>query len=383
MLASGISVRGFIVLTKPAHYLRTAVLTCLVMAWPQLVAAQEQATAVPAQVKVSSTVPVELDDPLRVWFKEQDSVLDDILVRLSRIEALVRDIHRLVQQFQIPAAPAAAIAQAAPTPDTVPAASKLEATMDIPALLENRDVQLAGAGLLLLLLLLLWSHRRKAARLRELQTGEVKPMAAAMPPPAPPQPAAAISNPAPTAEPLTDLSFSEQTKVIPPAITSHDNGTAQSSDQALELAEIMLAMGLGQGAAQTLTEQIQKEPKPALRNWLKLLEIYRQNGQQDEFERSAEELRQVFNVLPEDWQVQSEMQRSIEDYPHIAVRLSELWGKPACASYLGNLINDNRDGVRTGFPQSVAEELLLLMAMLNDEGTVEQAAAAIKAGKRA
>lgn len=382
MLASGIFIRGFIVLTKPAHYLRTAVLTCLAMAWPQFATAQEQATAAPAQVKVSSTVPVELDDPLRVWFKEQDSVLDDILVRLSRIEALVRDIHRLVLQLQTPAASAAAIAQAAPTPGTVPATSNLEATMDIPALLENREAQLAGAGLLLLLTLLLWSRRRKAARLRELQARDIKPVAAAIPPPPSPQPAAAESKPVPAVEPLTDLSFSEQTQVKPHAETVRSNATAQSSDQALELAEIMLAMGLGQGAAQTLTEHIQKEPKPALRNWLKLLEIYRQNGQQDEFERSAEELRQVFNVLPEDWQVQTEMQRSIEDYPHIAARLSELWGKPACTSYLGNLLNDNRNGVRTGFPQAVAEELLLLMAMLTNEGTVEQAAAAIKTVKR-
>ena len=130
----------------------------------------------------------------------------------------------------------------------------------------------------------------------------------------------------------------------------------------------MLAMGLGQGAAQTLTEQIRNEPKSGLRNWLKLLEIYRKTGQQDEFEHSAEELRQHFNVLPEDWQVQAEASRSIESYPHIAARLTELWGKPACSAYLSNLLDDNRDGVRTGFPQSVAEELLLLLAIINNDG---------------
>ena len=144
-------------------------------------------------------------------------------------------------------------------------------------------------------------------------------------------------------------------------------------DQAIELAEIMLSMGLGRGAAQTLAEQIRHEPKQALRQWLKLLEIYRQNGQQDEFERSAEELRQHFNVEPEDWQTRPEAYRSIADYPHIAARLSELWGKPSCLNYLGNLLDDNRGGARAGFPQTVAEELLLLTAMLSAEGLVAEA----------
>lgn len=125
-------------------------------------------------------------------------------------------------------------------------------------------------------------------------------------------------------------------------------------------------MGLGQGAAETLTDQIRSEPKQALRQWLKLLEIYRLNGQQEEFERSAEELRLHFNVQPADWQPSAESQRSLTDYPHIATRLTELWGKPGCLDYMQNLLDDNRGGARAGFPQSVAEELLLLGAMIKD-----------------
>lgn len=139
----------------------------------------------------------------------------------------------------------------------------------------------------------------------------------------------------------------------------------------------MLSMGLGHGAAQTLTEQIRSEPKQALRYWLKLLEIYRQNGQQTEFEHAAEELRQHFNVQPEDWNARPEARRSLEDYPHIATRLTDLWGKPSCLTYLQNLLDDNRGGARSGFPQSVAEELLLLTAILKADGIVPEADAAI------
>lgn len=128
----------------------------------------------------------------------------------------------------------------------------------------------------------------------------------------------------------------------------------------------MLAMGLGHGAAQTLAEQIHNEPKQALRHWLKLLEIYRKNGQQEEFERSSEELRQHFNVKPEDWHAQPDAPHSIEDYPHISARVVELWRTPACLVYLHNMLADNRGGSRAGFPQSVAEEMLLLTTILKN-----------------
>ena len=45
--------------------------------------------------------------------------------------------------------------------------------------------------------------------------------------------------------------------------------------QSIELAEIMVSMGLAQGAADALTERIRVNPKRALYHWLKLLEVYR------------------------------------------------------------------------------------------------------------
>lgn len=290
----------------------------------------------------------------------------------------------MIQQLPVPsepAAPAALAAPSAPGAQTTPvtSASPASPASDMLAFFDNREVQLAGGGLLLLLLLI-WTRQRRSARLRamraKLDTASAPAPQPSLPaepvrPSEPPQPQPPVRNPASADKPATEppprqkapsLPHPEQPQAKPRAETS-SIGAARSNDQALELAEIMLAMGLGQGAAKTLTQQIHDKPKGALRNWLKLLEIYRQNGQQQEFECSAEELRQHFNVQPEDWQTQPEMQRSIEDYPHIAARLTELWGKPYCSSYLANLLDDNRDGARAGFPQSVAEELLLLAAM--------------------
>jgi len=274
-------------------------------------AAAEEAP--PARLIVGA-VPVEAEEPLRVWFEEQDRLLDDILVRLARIEILVAELHRLIQRLPLP--------QAAPAPAPVAAGAELVPAWAPPL----------AAGALLLLLALRWLRRRRPA----------PRMPAATPPAG--QPATPARPPA-AAEP-------------PPAISP------TQQEQAIELAEIMLSMGLGHGAAQTLLEQIRQEPKQALRQWLKLLEIYRKNGQQEEFERSAEELRQHFNVRPEDWNARPDARATLEDYPHIAARLTELWGRPACLGYLRNLLADNRGGARAGFPQTVAEELLLLTTLL-------------------
>lgn len=313
--------------------LKQILMACLLAAWPLLATAQTPppSTASTEHLTVSRTAPPSADDPLALWFKEQDRLLDDILLRLARIELLVREIHRLVSQ--LPAATAVAHSTPAPTE---------EKAFDIASWLP-----LAGVGGLLILLLL-WRKKRRPAKPPSAATPTSADKMAAVPP----APAVKRAPPA-----LVAASAAH-------AFTAHD----EQADQALELAEIMLSMGLGHGAAQTLAEQIRNEPKQALRQWLKLLEIYRRNGQRDEFEQSAEALRQHFNVQPEDWHAAPEAHASLEDYPHIAAQLTKTWRKVGCLTYMQELLNDNRGGARAGFPQAVAEELLLLAAMLKSGG---------------
>lgn len=359
MPALGIFTPERIVLAHRAHRLRIAVLTCLLAAGTFCVDVQAKASPEPQTLNASPNAPPELDDTLREWFKQQDSILDDILLRLARIETLVSDIHRLISQLPNPiqAAPAPHVAASGALPPKMPSAPAPTASASLAAAAADRAPQLAGGALLLLLLL--WLARRRPPKTK---TAMAAPAPAVPPAPTFAQASSAKPAPIPSAAPMPSTTM-----------------TGQLGDQAIELAEIMLSMGLGHGAAQTLAEQIRSEPKQALRQWLKLLEIYRQNGQQSEFERSAEELRQYFNVQPEDWQARPESYRSIAEYPHIAARLTELWGKPSCLSYLGNLLDDNRGGARAGFPQTVAEELLLLTAMLRGAGIAAEAEAAVDA----
>lgn len=344
-----------------AHRLQAVLLVCLIAAWPLVASAQAPAQPAPAErLAVSRTMPGDASDPIWLWFREQDKLLDDILLRLVRVENLVGDIHRLIDRMPDQPGTAAAPAPVPPPARVTPAvkpppvAAPADDSDPAPGFFTEWAPQLAGSGLLLLLLFW-WSRRRGATPKAATSAVPAKKAVPPVPATAPAAPAPAVKAPAAPAP-------------VPDAVETPVEAPSEQADQALELAEIMLAMGLGHGAAQTLTEQIRNEPKQALRHWLRLLDIYRKNGQQDEFERSAEELRQHFNVMPEDWHAQPDTLHSLEDYPHIAARLTELWGRPACLVYLHNLLADNRGGSRAGFPQSVAEELLLLVAMLRDDG---------------
>lgn len=136
----------------------------------------------------------------------------------------------------------------------------------------------------------------------------------------------------------------------------------------LQLAEIMLSMGLEQGAAQALGEYIEANPRLAVYHWLKLLGIYRSRGLQKEFAETAEKLRKHFNIQAEEWgkPAAGEMPM-LEKFSRVSEHVQKIWSQPdECISYLRHLLEDNREGARAGFPQSVAEEILFLVEILKD-----------------
>lgn len=203
------------------------------------------------------------------------------------------------------------------------------------------------------------------------------PLAAA--PPAMPAavPAAAPPTVSPAVPPATPdaASFAVPPAVQPASLDFEFDGAAGNAagtDQAIELADIMLAMGLTHGAAQTLSEQVHGHPKQALFHWLKLLDIYRSSNLRWDFEQAARDMRMFFNVQAPGWGTDGG-EISIEDYPHLAAKLQSLWPgvelsdsaeHAECAEFLAQLLRDNRGGTRNGFPQSVAEEILLLQQLL-------------------
>ena len=216
--------------------------------------------------------------------------------------------------------------------------------------------------------------------------------AATLPKPAPtlPKPVPTTVPPAPTLEPRqpvdpalnAPINFtlpalfgnSEKTETAPATTTIKQLETPDSGnsgmDDAIELASIMESMGLAKEAARTLVEHIYQEPKRDAMPWLKALEIYRKTGQRDEFDALAQNLRQHLNVQPRGWDdvVDPSLAQSLTGYRHLSEQLQRVWRTPECEAFLTDLLSDNRDGTRAGFPQEVAEEIILLQQILRDKG---------------
>ena len=104
----------------------------------------------------------------------------------------------------------------------------------------------------------------------------------------------------------------------------------RSDEIPLELADILISMGLVDGAAETLEQHIREHPRQALVHWLMLLDLYRQTMRQADFEKAAAELNQQFNVATIEWDRREfALAPSIENYPHIRNRLQHLWRRRA------------------------------------------------------
>jgi hypothetical protein len=373
----------------------------------------------PAITVPSAEFPAEERAVLRVEYlaaqtrMTEADIVGDILGRVRRMDAMIKDIRTLVDarpqpelaqaSNQAPLPGAAATtgpAHAKPLPSPPPLADDSTAFPD-----ETLILRALMASVILFLFWLLGKRHNyfKAQRLKAAAEApdhsapptlipEDDALVAEPPQPAPPpveivhaafeppaefkpiEPVAARPVPAmaPAAQPIVaPLDLVTIADFVPamPASAPQKPAIEPGTDQSLELAEIMVSMGLAQGAADALSERIRSDPRRALYHWLKLLDVYRRSDMKEEFERTAQELRQSFNVQPEDWTVQGSGSISLEDYPHLAAQLQQLWPTPACAGFLQGLLEDNRGGTRHGFPQSVAEEILLLEKLIAREAT--------------
>ena len=178
-----------------------------------------------------------------------------------------------------------------------------------------------------------------------------------------------------------------EARTAPPASAIEVSHVEEADDSGtvLELAEIMVSFGRIKGACQALAEYVENNPDASLLPWLKLLEIHRMNDMHDEFVDCSTRLRSHFNVAPASWdeagaclgekiEPLDESELSIDDilqklptvgtFPHIREGIAKTWGTNEGQTYLKHLLRDTRNGQRTGFPLSIARELLFLLDLL-------------------
>ncbi len=302
---------------------------------------------------------------------DEKVLVENMIARLENMGRTVAELKSLIMAMPSERCPAATAPACPGQSDQPPAPTSRSGGLgaDLYWLI------LAGSAVLLALLVLLWHRGRREST--ENGAGET-PFWHSDPATTPVHlnttvapadlEARATSRPPSASPPAAAVAPSAQSPAAP-AAAGNNPPAAHEADQSLELAELMLSMRLTGSAAQTLENHIRSHPRQALIHWLKLLEIYRRSGQQKDFEASALQLQQHFNVAPPDWQPDAEpvpalRLPSLENYVHISSRIQELWPRRSCAEYLGRLLEDNRGGTRTGFPQNVAEEILFLLTLL-------------------
>lgn len=346
----------------------------------QLALPPQSADTEPKPERTGKQTLAALDDSITAQLE-----LNEKIKRLEEYQAVLRKrVAELDQQAanstaQPTTAPAPAVTPRPPVPAEPPAAPEADSAPNWLAVLAGILAVIVGGGALL------WMRRRRPEGVPAMD-GAIAPEethfhaeTAAPPHPAdaaPPRQQEPGMQPLPVPPqqryepaPLPDETEEWAEPTFAPAHPIPFDETVDEQDSALELAEIMMSFGRTQGAAETLADYIRGNPRQAVKPWLKLLDVYHVAGMRAEFEALTRQLNKTFNVKTITWadfKASRAAPDSVEQMEHVTHQLQELWGTQEAQVYIHQLLRDNRNGTRQGFPLSVVEELLLLLAILDD-----------------
>jgi hypothetical protein len=300
----------------------------------------------------------DFEDALREY-RQNEQILRE---RIDYLEGTQRDLQEKLQQFRFP------LPQPSSPPQLTPLPKPKSGT--------SFDWMLAGAAIFALALCVIFLLRINRPKVtseswmqgRPTDSGEIFSPSTIGLSPAPPteigidprlaHPSVSILPDWDSASPALDP---QSLKNLLP------ERNARNRDSTIELAEIMLSFGRINSAAEALANFIENYPKEAFAPWLKLLEVYRANGQRTEFDKIAQKLNKTFNVWMVDWDNFTGALapvHGLETMPHIVERLQKLWGTRECQAYLQHLLCDTRDETRRGFPLAAIEDILCLNDIL-------------------
>lgn len=144
----------------------------------------------------------------------------------------------------------------------------------------------------------------------------------------------------------------------PNAYTVSDNDLSES---VLDHAEVFLAHDRPAMAIQLLQNHLSDAPAESPEIWLKLITLLATEGSEEEYEHAVSACKKFFNIkLPNFKEATTSDNSTIEDYPHILVRLQEVWGSEFAVEFLNDLIYNRQSQPREGFGRNTFSELFLL-----------------------
>lgn len=134
-------------------------------------------------------------------------------------------------------------------------------------------------------------------------------------------------------EPTGEVSTVERTEVLPLGWRAEEAGDAQdvSIEMLIDLeqqAEFFVVLGQDEAAIDLLVDHLRNTGGGSPMPYLKLLEIYRRQGDREAYERTRTRFNHRFNAYAPDWSTDPAQGRWLEDYPAIIARLQQVWASP-------------------------------------------------------
>ena len=130
-------------------------------------------------------------------------------------------------------------------------------------------------------------------------------------------------------------------------------------------ADFFLALGQAQSAIDLLLGHVRGTGGTSALPYFKLLEIYREQGDEEAYDRTRERFNQRFNAHAPDWSGDLAGGRLLQDYPEVVVRLQRAWPQPIrAAAELESLLLRRAD--LEPFDLPAYRELLMLHALVRD-----------------
>jgi hypothetical protein len=130
-------------------------------------------------------------------------------------------------------------------------------------------------------------------------------------------------------------------------------------------AEFFIVLGQDDAAIDLLMGHIRSSGGTSALPYLKLLEIYRRQGDRESYERTRARFNHRFNAYAPDWDADLQHGRTLEDYPGVVERLQRCWPSPIDAMAELESLVFRRDAGEL-FELPAYREVLFLYSMARD-----------------
>ncbi|HSW21770.1 MAG TPA: hypothetical protein VLJ62_03300 [Burkholderiaceae bacterium] len=150
--------------------------------------------------------------------------------------------------------------------------------------------------------------------------------------------------------------------------TSHHEPRDVSIEELIDLeqqAEFFVVLGQDDAAIDLLMGHIRSSGGTSPLPYLKLLEIYRRQGDRESYERTRERFNHRFNAYAPDWDSDLQHGRSLDEYPGVMQRLRASWSNPLDTMAELEALMFRRDGGEL-FELPAYREVLFLYSMARD-----------------